>query len=73
MHTSKPASDDGNDIQCGVLPRDAMLARYMLSLYVHLSICLSQVGVLSKRLNESSWVFAWEFLSTYHTLCCKEI
>jgi len=35
------------------LPRDAMLARYLLALClsVCLSVCLSQVGVLLKRLN----------------------
>ena len=34
-------------------PRDAMLARLLA-----LCICLSQVGVLAKRLNKSSWVLA---------------
>jgi len=40
------------------LPRDAMLARYMLWACVSLSICvcvcLTQVGVLLKRLNVGS-------------------
>ena len=36
-------------------------------------LCLSQVGVLSKRMNESGLVLAWELLSTYRTLCFKEI
>jgi len=38
----------------------------VLCLSVCLSVCLcqSQVGVLSKRLCESSWYLAWEFLST---------
>ena len=31
------------------------------------------VGVLSKRLDESGWLLAREFLSTSHTLCFKEI
>jgi len=31
--------------------------------------CLSQVGVLSKRLNESSWFLARELPSTRPTLC----
>jgi len=35
--------------------------------------CLSQVGVLSKRTNESGWFLAWELHATYPTLCCKEI
>ena len=37
------------------------------------SVCLSQVGVLLKRLNESGWFLAWELHSTYPTLCYKEI
>ena len=37
------------------------------------SVRLSQVGVLSKRMNESSWFWAWGLHSTYPTLCCKEI
>jgi len=37
------------------------------------SVCLSQVGVLSKRLNESSWFLAGELRSTYPTLCYKDI
>jgi len=44
--------------------RYAMLARYMPSLCVY--VCLSQVGVLSKRLNESSWLMALELPSTFH-------
>jgi len=36
------------------LPRDAMLARYMLWSCVCLSVCLSQVGVLLKRRNIGS-------------------
>ena len=36
-------------------------------------VYLPQVGVLSKRLNESDWVLAWELLSNYPTLCYKEI
>jgi len=35
---------------------------------VRLSVCLSQVGVLSKRLDESSWFLAWELPSTHPTL-----
>jgi len=38
-----------------------------------LSVCLSQVGVLSKQVNESGWFLAWGLHSTYPTLCCKEI
>jgi len=36
---------------------------------VSVSVRLSQVGVLSKRLNESSWVLARELPSTRPTLC----
>jgi len=35
----------------------------------HVSVRLSQVGVLSKRLNESSWFLACELHSTRPTLC----
>ena len=52
-----------------------MLARVLaLAQCLCLSVSLSQVGVLSKRMNESGWVFvAWKLPSTYPTLCCKEI
>jgi len=36
-------------------------------------LCLSEVGVILKRLNESGWFLAWELHSTYPTLCYKEI
>jgi len=39
---------------------------------VCLSVCLSQVGVLSKRMDGLSWFLAWR-LVIYPTLCCKEI
>jgi len=38
-----------------------------------MSVCLLQVGFLSKQLNELSWFLARELTSTYPTLCCKEI
>jgi len=44
-----------------------------MSLCLCLSVSLSQVGVLSKRLNESGWFLAWELPSTYPTFYCKEI
>ena len=61
-------------------PRDAMLAR-VLAMALYLSVCLSvcvcfclsQVGVLSKRMNESSWCLVWELPSTGPALCLKEI
>ena len=34
--------------------------------------CLSHVGVLSKRLNESSCFFAWRLFPTYPTVCYKQ-
>jgi len=55
------------------LPRDAMLARYLLSSCVRLSVRLSQAGTVSKRLDESSCVLAWRIPSTCPTPCCKEI
>jgi len=45
--------------------RDAMLARPC--------VCLSQVGVLLKRLSESGWLMAWGLPSIYPTVCNKEI
>jgi len=36
------------------------------------SVCLSQVGVLSKWLDGSSWFLAWRLRSTSPTLCFKE-
>ena len=40
------------------LPRDALLARYMLLSRVRLPVRLSQAGIVSKRLDESTWVLA---------------
>ena len=45
------------------------LARYMLSSCVCPFVSLSQTGVVSKRLNGSSWFRYGSFLP----LCCKEI
>jgi len=55
---------------------DAMLARVLamaLFLSVNPSVCLLQLGVLSKRMDESCWFLAWELPSTHPTLCSKEI
>ena len=38
-----------------------------------LSVCLSQVGVLSKRMDGVIWFLTWRLLSTSPTLCFKEI
>ena len=38
-----------------------------------MSVRLSQAGIVSKRLDKSSWSFVWMLPSTYPTLCCKEI
>jgi len=40
---------------------------------VCLSVRLSQAGVLSKRLDASSWYLAWRLPSIYPKLCFKEI
>jgi len=40
-----------------------------LCLSIRPSVRPSQVGILSKRLNESSWFLACEFPSTRPTLC----
>ena len=45
-----------------LLPRDAMLAPYSLSLYVSLSVT-----------SQNDWRIELVFLSTYPALCCKEI
>ena len=44
-------------------------ASAVLAMGLCLSICPSQVGVLSKRMNESSWFLACELPSTRPTLC----
>jgi len=36
-------------------------------------VCLSQIGVLSKRMNESGWFLAWKLASTHPILFYKEI
>jgi len=41
--------------------------------YVSVSVCLSQVGVLSNRINESRWFWARELPSTFPILCYGEI
>ena len=57
--------------------RNAVLARARGTSYdpvsVSLCVCLSQVGVLSKRLEGSGWFLAWRLPSTYHTVCRNEI
>jgi len=37
------------------------------------SVRLSHAGIVSKRLDESSWYLAWMLPSTYPTLCHKNI
>jgi len=44
-----------------------------MALCLSLCVCLSQVGVLSKRLNKSGWFLARELPLTYPTVCNKEI
>jgi len=51
-------------------PRDAMLARVLA---MALCLCLSQVGVLLKWFDGSSWFLAWRPVSTSPTVCFKEI
>jgi len=43
-----------------------MLVRYYDPVFVcpSFSVCSSQVGVLSKRLDGSSWFLAWRYLPT---------
>ena len=51
-------------------PRDAMLARVLA---MALCPCLSEVGVLSKRMDGIICFLAREHLLTSYTLCFKEI
>ena len=44
-----------------------------MRLSVRLPVCLSQVGIVSKRLDRSSWFLVWMIRSTYPTLYFKEI
>jgi len=59
------------------LPRDAMLARYVLSSCirpsVRPSVCLSQADIVSKRLDGFCWLLAWELPLTHPKLCYLEI
>ena len=57
-------------LSIGFCPNDAMLARVLA---MTLCLCLSQVGVLLKWLDGLSWFLACRLLSTYTTLCYKEI
>ena len=56
-----------NDRNHRFLPRDMLCIRG--TSHGPVSVRLLQVGVLSKRLNKSSWVLACEFPSTRPTLC----
>ena len=62
----------------------AVICTQISSFYVHddmlawvlamtLSVCLSQVTVLSKWMDRSSWFLACRLLLTCPTLCCKVI
>jgi len=45
-----------------------------LSRPVSVRVChKTGAGIISKRLDGSSWFLAWRLPSTYLTLCCKEI
>ena len=48
-------------------------ATRVLAMVLCLSVCLSHVGVLSKRPSESSWFLACRLISAYPTLCYLEI
>jgi len=54
------------------LPRDAILAQYILSSCVRLTVRHKPV-LYRIRLDESSWFLAWRLSYTYPTLCCKDI
>jgi len=46
---------------------------WVLAMALSLCLCLSQVGILSKRLNELGWFLAWKLVSTYPILCFMDI
>ena len=46
------------------------LLRYASAEY---AVCLSQAGIVSKRLDKSSWFLAWRFSAICPTVCDKEI
>ena len=46
---------------------------WVLAMAPSLCLCLSQVGILSKRLNELGWFLAWKLVSTYPILCFMDI
>jgi len=48
------------------LPRDVVLAR-VLAMALSVTLCLSQVGVLSKEMNRLIWFLEWGLLSTSTT------
>jgi len=50
----------GSDV-CPFLLRDSVLARYLLLSGMCPSVCPSQAGIVSKRLDESSQVLPWGF------------
>jgi len=65
--------DRGTPAILGHTPQATYTGHIALCMSVCLCLCLSQVGVLSKRLNEWGWFFAQDLLSTRPTLCYKEI
>ena len=52
--TDAVQSHNAVSLKITFLPRDAMLARYMLWLRVRRSVCPSQAGIVSQRLNAGS-------------------
>jgi len=75
MSQRQRLNSDGNAVElCSIfdrhqfLPRDALYPRRSTS-HGPVFVCLSQVGVLSKRMDESSWFLACELPSTRPTLC----
>jgi len=52
-----------NRMVCAIFTRATLCSRILA-----MALCLSQVGVLSKRMNKSSWFLAWELSSSHPTL-----
>ena len=68
----RPIFEQSEAVSDTFYPRDAMLAQVLATTSyprLCLSVCLSQVGVLSKRMNELSWFLQWDLHSTHPILC----
>ena len=68
-HIHREAKKEPRLFFCASLYRAMLCIRGTSHGPVSVRLCPSDIGVLSKRLNESSWVLACELPSTRPTLC----